>query len=174
MNQLTVAANDGDHSLGPENAPVTLIEYGRYDCPHCKQALITLGEVRRQLDKPVRLIYRHFPQETPRSQSQRAAEAAEAAGNQGKFWEMHTRLLENQHALDDAGLIASAAIVGVNTAQFAGELESGANAETVRAQFRSGLESGVRSTPTFFINGVRHDGEWDAESLLDAIRASLR
>ena len=172
MSNLTVPPNAEDHSLGPEDAKITVIEYGRYDCPHCKQALVTLGVVREQLDYPVRLIYRHFPIETPRSQSQRAAEAAEAAGNQGKFWEMHVRLLQNQNALDDAGLMASAAMIGLNMAQFASEVENGVNAEKSRpVPQRTGKRRAY--TPTFFINGVRHDDEWDTDTLLAALRASL-
>jgi len=170
--KLTVPVNTNDHSLGPEDAPTTIVEYGSYDCPHCKQAMVTLGIVRKQFGRPTRLIYRHFPTQTPNSQSQRAAEAAEAAGKQGKFWEMHVHLLEHQHALDDAGLMASAALIGLDTARFATDIETGANAECVRSQFLSGRESGVRSTPTFFIDGIRHDGDWDAETLLEALRAS--
>src|SRR5581483_4669149 len=104
-----------DHILGPDDAKVTLVEYGSYDCPHCRQALGVLAEVRQQYGAPIRLIYRHFPQETKHSISARAAEAAEAAGAQGKFWEMHAHLLENQNALDDANLIAYATMLGLDT-----------------------------------------------------------
>jgi protein-disulfide isomerase len=174
MNNLSVPVSAQDHVLGPEDAPTTIVEYGRYDCPHCKQALITLGTVRKQFDRPLRLVYRHFPIMTPNSQSQAAALAAEAAGRQGKFWEMHAHLLEHQHTLDDAGLLASAALIGLDSKRFAADLENHVDADSVVSQFNSGRESGVRSTPTFFINGVRHDGDWDAESLLEALSASCK
>jgi protein-disulfide isomerase len=174
VNKLSVPVNAKDHSLGPEDAPSTIVEYGRYDCPHCKQALITLGIVRKRFDRPLRLVYRHFPLMTPNSQSQGAAEAAEAAGRQGKFWEMHAHLLEHQHALDDAGFLASAVLIGLDTSRFAADLESGVDAENVLSQFRSGRESGVRSTPTFFVNGIRHDGDWDVDTLLAVLCASLK
>jgi protein-disulfide isomerase len=169
---LSLPVEPDDHILGPEDAKITLVEYGSYDCPHCRQALSILAEVRKRYDAPLRLVYRHFPRETRHSISERAAEAAEAAGKQGKFWEMHNHLLENQHALDDANLIAYATLLGLDTQQFASDLESGAHASRVLRQFQSGLDSGVRSTPTFFINGVRHDDYWDAETLLTAIQGT--
>ena len=171
MNTLSLPVGPDDHSLGPEDAPITLVEYGKYDCPHCRRALNAITEVRRQVNAPMRFVYRHFPSETPHSVSERAAEAAEAAGKQGKFWEMHAHLLENQQALNDADLIAYATMLGLDTKQFAADLEGGVQRARVREQFQSGLDSGVRSTPTFFINGVRHDDYWDAETLLAAIRA---
>lgn len=172
MAKLSLPVGPEDHTLGPADARITLVEYGSYDCPHCRQALIVLGEVRKQYNAPLQLVYRQFPQETPHSISERAAEAAEAAGAQGKFWEMHVRLLENQHALDDANLIANATLLGLDAQRFAADLEAGTYRGRVREQFESGVASGVRSTPTFFINGVRHDDYWDTETLLAAIRAA--
>ena len=172
MNKLSMPVGLDDHSLGPADAHVALVEYGSYDCPHCRQALTILSEVRRRYNAPLRFVYRHFPTMTPHSASERAAEAAEAAGKQGKFWEMHEHLLENQHALNDADLVAYATMLGLDTRQFAADLEGSASAEHVRRQFQSGVDSGVRSTPTFFINGVRHDDYWDAETLLTAIQAA--
>ena len=172
MARLSMPVGPGDHSVGPADAPITLVEYGSYDCPHCRQALPILDEIRRQYEAPLRFVYRHFPQETRHSVSERAAEAAEAAAAQGKFWEMHAHLLENQNALGDADLIAYATMLGLDTKQFASEMEADTYAARVRQQFQSGVDSGVRSTPTFFINGVRHDDYWDAETLLAAIRAA--
>jgi protein-disulfide isomerase len=158
--------------MGPADAGVTLVEYGSYDCPHCRQALRVLVDVRQRYGKPLRLVYRHFPEETKHSVSERAAEAAEAAAAQGKFWEMHAHLLENQQALDDANLIAYAVMLELDAQQFASDLEMGAHTARVLRQFQSGRESGVHSTPTFFINGVRHDDYWDADTLLAAIHAA--
>lgn len=172
MVRLSLPVEPDDHIMGPDEAKVTLVEYGSYDCPHCRQALGVLAEVRQRYGSPLRLVYRHFPQETKRSISERAAEAAEAAGAQGKFWEMHAHLLENQQALDDANLIAYATMLGLDTPKFASDLEMGVYAGRVLRQFQSGRDSGVHSTPTFFINGVRHDDYWDADTLLTAIRAA--
>src|SRR5947208_5852354 len=102
MVRLSEPVGPGDHRMGPENAPVTLVQYGSYDCPHCRQALGIIEEIREKNETPVQPIYRHFPDETPRW----AAEVAEAAAKQGKFWEMHAHLLRNQNALDDANLLA--------------------------------------------------------------------
>src|SRR5437016_2783670 len=94
MTTLSRPVGSDDHSLGPVDAPITLVQYGSYACRHCRQALPILEEVRRRYDHPLRFVYRHFPQETLHSVSERAAEAVEAAGKQGKFWEMHALLLE--------------------------------------------------------------------------------
>jgi protein-disulfide isomerase len=174
MARLSLPVEKADHSIGPEDAVVTLVQYGSYDCPHCRQAISIVDEVRQRCDMPLRYVYRHFPQETPHSESHRAAEAAEAAAKQGKFWEMHNHLMENQNALDDASLLAYATMQGLDAQEVAGEMESGAHAEEVRRQFLSGLESGVHSTPTFFINGVRHDDYWDAETLCAAVQSAAR
>src|SRR5688572_18642005 len=115
MNTLSLPVGPEDHILGPEDAQITLVEYGKYDCPHCRRALAVLSELQRRYDGSLRLVYRHYPNESLHSQSARAAEAAEAAGKQGKFWEMHAHLLDNQHALDDANLIAYATMLGLDT-----------------------------------------------------------
>lgn len=169
MIQLTKPVDATDHVLGPEDAIVTMVEYGSYDCPHCRQALAVTLSLMQELNAGgragLRLVYRHFPSQTPHSLSQMAAEAAEAAGSQGKFWEMHEHLLRNQSALDETNLLAHAMIVGLDRQRFATELEGRAYQEKVREMFQSGRESGVVSTPTFFINGVRHDGDWDLDTL---------
>jgi protein-disulfide isomerase len=173
MVRLSLPVEKSDHVMGPDAAGVTLVEYGSYDCHHCLQASGVLADVREQFGAPIRLVYRHFPRETKHSVSERAAEAAEAAADQGKFWEMHACLLEHQDALDDANLIAYATLVGLDTKKFAAALETGLLSERVLRQFQSGLDSGVHSTPTFFINGVRHDDYWDADTLVAAIRAAV-
>ena len=169
--KLSMQVGPEDHSLGSANAPITIVEYGRYDCPHCLQALAVIDEVRSRYDG-LRFIYRHYPIEGPNSMSDRAAQAAEAAGSQGKFWEMHAHLLANQTALDDANLIAYAEMLGLGTQRFAAELAAGTYVDSVRRQFESGRDSGVHSTPTFFINGIRHDDYWDLETLTAAIERS--
>ncbi|HLV80766.1 MAG TPA: thioredoxin domain-containing protein [Chthonomonadaceae bacterium] len=168
MSTLTIPVRESDHSLGLVDAPVTLTMYGSYDCPHCRQSMAIVDEIREAGD-PIRLVYRHFPRETANSPSQRAAEAAEAAGKQGKFWEMHRHLLQNQNALDEANLLAYATALSLDTRQFAADLESHVFAERVLEDLHSGVAAGVRSTPTFFINGIRHDDYWDIQTLRLAI-----
>ncbi len=174
MARLSEPVGPADHGIGPEDAAVTLVQYGSYDCPHCRQAMGIVEEVRRTCGAPLRYVYRHFPNETRHSSAHRAAEAAESAGTQGKFWEMHALLLNRQNALDDANLLAYAAELGLDVRKIAADLESGVHAAEVRRQFQSGLDSGVHSTPTFFINGERHDDYWDAETLCDAVQSASR
>ncbi|HZT42711.1 MAG TPA: thioredoxin domain-containing protein [Chthonomonadaceae bacterium] len=168
MSTLVTPVRESDHTLGPADAPVTLVMYGSYDCPHCRQAMVIVDEIREAGD-PIRLIYRHFPRETAHSPSQRAAEAAEAAGKQGKFWEMHRHLLQNQDVLDEANLLAYATAMGLDTRPFAADLENHTFVERVLEDLHSGVAAGVRSTPTFFVNGVRHDDFWDIDTLRLAI-----
>ncbi len=175
MAHLATPVGSDDHFIGPRNAEITLVEYGSYDCPHCRQALaIMLALLKEQHENrpTLRLVYRHFPHTNGHSPAQRAAEAAEAAGAQGHFWEMHEHLLSNQRKLDDANLLASSALLGLDTRKVAAALEHGAYREKVRQSVHDGVVSGVRGTPTFFINGVRHDGDWDLDSLRAAIRAA--
>ena len=175
MVRLTQPVTLDDHMIGPHDAAVTLVEYGSYDCPHCRQALaITLALLKEAHENgpSLRLVYRHFPHTNGRSPGQRAAEAAEAAGKQGHFWEMHEHLLNHPRELDDASLLAYAAQLGLDVSQVAAELESDAHLEEVRDDVQSGVSSGVRSTPTFFINGVRHDDHWDLATLRSAICAA--
>lgn len=170
---LSMSIYADDHILGPENADVSLVEYGSYDCPHCRKAVNILAQLPKLYNGTLRFVYRHFQRETSNAApSHRAAEAAEAAGKQGKFWEMHAHLLEHQDALDDANLFAYAVLLGLNTRQFADDLDHHRSEKRVRMDFQSGLDSGVHSTPTFFINGVRHDDYWDVDTLLEAICAA--
>jgi protein-disulfide isomerase len=172
MNRLLEPVRPNDHALGPEDAPITIVEYGSYDCSHCARVPAILDQIRKRYGHSVRFVYRHFPRQTPHSQAERAAEAAEAAGGQGRFWEMHAHLLRNQDALDDRSLLAHADALGLDVGRFTAELTGDAYKPLVRRQFEMGRDSGVRSTPTFFINGIRHDEFWDVETLLAAIQAA--
>ena len=169
---LTPPVGADDHVAGPADAPVTLVEYGDFECPHCGRAYPIVHDILRTLGDELRLVYRHFPLREAHPHAQHAAEAAEAAAAQGEFWAMHGRLFEHQDALDDAALVRHAREVGVDAARVARELEDGTHEAAVRADFRSGVRSGVNGTPTFFINGERYDGDWtDREAFLHALRA---
>jgi protein-disulfide isomerase len=171
---LVLAVGPRDHAQGPATAPVTLVEYGDYECPHCGRAHPIVKEVQEHLGERLRFVFRNFPLTQVHPYAVKAAEAAEAAGEQGKFWEMHDMLFEHQDALDLQHLVAYAERVGVNSHKVALSLQADAYASRVREDFMSGVRSGVNGTPTFFINGKRHDGEWDLPFLLSAIRHHLR
>ncbi len=171
--KLTEPIQDRDHVLGPEDAPVTLVEYGDLECPYCRQVNPVISELRRRLGGRVRYVFRHFPIRSSHVHAQLAAEAAEAAGAQGKFWEMQEYILEHQEALDESHLLEYAAKLNLDVERFKGDLDGHVFAKRVKEDFQSGIRSGVNGTPTFFINGVRYDGAWDLESLIDAIEKPL-
>jgi len=171
---LTLPVSDRDHVHGPADAPVTLVEYGDYECPHCGRAYPILHEVQRRMGSRLRFVFRNFPLRESHPHAQHAAEAAEAAGAQGKFWEMHDRLFERQFALEDGNLVEYARELGLDATRLRQELAEGRYEPRVREDFRSGVISGVNGTPTFFINGARHDGAWDVEPLLAALQRGGR
>jgi NhaA family Na+:H+ antiporter len=162
-----------DHIMGRADAPVTLVEYGDYECPHCRQVHLVIAELREALGDRLRYVFRHFPIRTSHPHAQLVAEAAEAAGVQGKFWEMHDLLFNHQDRLEKVDLLNHAREIGLDVAQFERELDEKSHAERVREDFTQGVRSGVNGTPTFFINGTRYDGAWDLESLLEAIEKPL-
>ncbi len=168
---LTPPVSERDHIQGPASAPVTLVEYGDYECPYCGMAYPIVKEIQQRLGDRLRFVFRNFPLTNAHPHAEHAAEAAEAAGAQGKFWEMHDELYEHQRALMDQELEEYAAAVGLDVERFDREMEGQAHTERVRADFMSGVRSGVNGTPTFFINGRRHDGSYDVETLLAAIEA---
>ena len=169
---LVVPVGRHDHALGPADAPVTLVGYSDYECPYCRSAYLVLRKLRPRLGDRVRYVFRNFPVEAAHPHAKRAAEAAEAAASQGRFWEMHDRLFEHQRALGDADLPRHAAELGLDVARFEKEMEEHAHAGKVEADFGGGLESGVRATPAFFVNGHRHWGSYRTKSLLAAIEAA--
>ena len=169
--QLTLPVGERDHRQGPEAAPVTLVEYGDYECPHCGRAYPIVREVQARLGDRLRFVFRNFPLTQSHPHAQHAAEAAESAAAQGRFWEMHDRLYERQEALEDRDLERHAAELGLDAARLAAELAAHTHAPRVREDFMSGVRSGVNGTPTFFVNGVRYDDSWDADTLTAALSA---
>jgi protein-disulfide isomerase len=160
-----------DHAAGPDDAPITLVEYGDFECPYCGMAYPIVKSIQRRLEGRLRFAFRNFPLREAHPHAEHAAEAAEAAAAQGKFWEMHNALFEHQKRLEDADLLRYAGELGLDAERVARELEAGTHAPRVRAQFRSGVRSGVNGTPTFFINGERYDGDWaDEAEFLRALR----
>ena len=162
-----------DHIRGPVDAPVTLIKYGDYQCPYCALAHTVVDAIQARAGKELCFVYRHFPMTTVHPHAEPAAEAAEAAGAQGKFWLMHDLLFENQERLAMPYLLAYAESLGLDSEQFSRDAAARAYATKIREDFMSGIRSGVNGTPTFFINGVRHDGAWDAPTLWAAIQDAV-
>ena len=172
--KLALPVGPRDHAEGPAGAPVTLVEYGDYECSHCGRAYPIVKAVQKRLGKRLRFVFRNFPLKEMHPHAEHAAEAAEAAGAQGKFWPMHDVLFENQGALDDEDLLAYAAELGLDARRTAAELAAHAQAARVREDFLSGVKSGVNGTPTFFLNGRRFDGSWDEEDLVAAIEEEMK
>ena len=174
VGRLVLPIEGRDHVLGAPDAPSTLVEYGDYQCPYCKLAHPIVEEVQRRLGRQLRFAFRHFPLAEIHPYAQPAAEAAEAAGAQGKFWEMHDLLFTNQPALSPRDLLRYATALGLDVTRFASELADRVWEPRVREDFVSGIRSGVNGTPTFFVNGLRHDGPWDADSLIEALQVRTR
>jgi protein-disulfide isomerase len=162
-------AEDRDHIQGPAEAAVTLVEYGDYECPYCGAAYPIIKQVQARMGERLRFVFRNFPITTSHPHAEQAAEAAEAAGAQGSFWRMHDLLYENQRRLRDQDLRAYAEQLGLDLELFDRELADHVHAERVREDFMSGVRSGVNGTPTFYINGVRHDDSYEIETLLAAL-----
>ena len=171
--KLKVPVGDRDHVQGPENAPVTLVEYGDYECPYCRQVVPIVKELRERFGDRLRYVFRHLPVSTAHPDAQLAAEAAEAADAQGRFWEMHDLLYEHQGQLDKERLHRYAAELGLDMARFESELDERLYRSRVRDDFLGGIRSGANGTPSFFLNGVRYDGPWDLESLAAEIEKPL-
>jgi len=162
-------SEDRDHIQGPAGAPVTLVEYGDYECPYCGAAYPIVKEVQSRLGDGLRFVFRNFPITSIHPQAEIAAEAAEAAGAQGKFWQMHDWIYEHQDTIAPDDLLAAAAVLGLDVNIFAADMTAHRHEKKIREDFMSGVRSGVNGTPTFFINGVRHDGGYQLEELLAAI-----
>jgi protein-disulfide isomerase len=165
--------SDRDHIQGSSTAPVTLVEYGDYECPYCGQAYPVIKEVQKRLGDKLQFVFRNFPLTEMHPHAQHAAEAAEAAAAQNRFWEMHDYLYEHQQALDDRYLEKYADYLGLNLAKFNTDMSSHVHANRIREDFLSGVRSGVNGTPTFYINEVRYDGSFDLETLLKTLRSVI-
>jgi protein-disulfide isomerase len=154
------------------DAPVTLVEYGDFQCPYCGRAYPIVKEVQSRLGDRLRFVFRNFPITTSHPNAEHAAEAAEAAGAQGRFWEMHDHLFENQKRLRDKDLHRYAEELGLDVTRFDQEMADHVYADRVHEDFMGGVRSGVNGTPTFYINGARHDGSYQVDDLVAALEAS--
>lgn len=169
MNTLTVPINERDHLRGSPDAPVVLVEYGDFECPYCGAAYPVVKKLERDLPDTLAVVFREFPLVAVHPHAELAAEAAEAAGAQGRFWKMHDMLFEHQSALAPADLLKYATLLHLDLKRFANDLSGHVFLPKVAGDLKSGLQSGVQGTPTFFINGVLHPGGHDEASLRAAI-----
>ncbi|AEB46646.1 DsbA family protein [Micromonospora gifhornensis] len=170
--RLRTPVTEHDHVRGPTDAPVTIVEYGDYQCPFCGQAHASLQEVLRERADTVRLVYRHFPIANLHPYAEMAAEAAEAAGRRGRFWEMHDWLYEHQEQLDRVHLMLGVEQLGLPVNEVDAEIGRHAGGDRIRHDFVSGIRSGVDASPTLFVNDTRHDGDFDLATLLATVDAA--
>jgi protein-disulfide isomerase len=169
---LIPPVSEGDYTQGPATAPVTLVEYGDFECPYCGQAYPMVKALRQRLGNQLRFVWRNFPLAQVHRHAQLAAEAAEAAGAQRAFWGMHDFLFENQDTLGASLYLRAAKTLRLDVDRFRHDLLDHTYAGRVREDFLSGARSGASGTPTFFINGRRYDGSLDIESLAAAIEVA--
>jgi protein-disulfide isomerase len=170
---LSVPVGPDDHSSGPEDAKLTVVEYGDYQCPYCGQAFPIVEKLRNTFADSMRFVFRNFPLGEVHPHAVAAAEMAEAVALQGKFWEMHDALYENQRDLSDAALRRYAQAVGADVDKAQSDLASGGPEKRVEADFEGAIRSGANGTPTFFVNGVRYDGSWMYEPFAEYLREML-
>jgi len=166
LSRLLLPIRPEDHIFGPETAEVTLVEYGDYECPACGQLFTAIHRMQETMPDRLRVAFRHYPLSGIHPHAQLAGEAAEAASAQGEFWRMHDLLFEHQNRLERKHLSGYAEQLGLDMKRFSSELKHGMYAEIVREDFRRGVQNGVYGTPGLFVNGVRFNGPYDAESIL--------
>ena len=169
---LAAPVTEGDHRRGPDTAAVTLVEYGDFECPYCREAAGVVRELEKRFGSDLLFVFRANPRSHVFKHAEKAAEAAEAAGAQGAFWPMHDLLFANQGALEDDDLVGYARQLGLDVPRFAEELRTGRHKRRVRELESSGWRSHVLSTPTFFVNGVRFEDRPDLDTLGAAIAAA--
>lgn len=170
---LEPPVGDDDHSLGPADAGVTIVWYGDYECPHCAAAFREVEWVRERVGPTIRCVYRHFPLDEIHPRARPAARAAEAAARQDGFWKLHFWLFRNQARLDDDTIVAAADGLGMDGARLRDDMAAPWTDEAVDAHVAAGRASGVRGTPTFFVNGAAHPDGYDSDTLMLAIDRAL-
>ena len=172
--RLATPVTSDDHVQGPFDAELTLLQYGDYECPYTRMSRPSIHALQREYSDKLRFVFRHFPLEEIHPHARAAATAAEAADAQGRFWVMHEHLFEHQKALEDHHLHQYAIDLGLEPDLFERDRTSTDVGSRIDRDLASGERSGVLGTPTFYVNGVRHDGAFDVDSLRAAIAAALK
>ena len=172
VHRLRVPVSEADWVRGPADAPVSLAEYGDYQCPHCQRAYYEVEKLLGAQGPQVKFSFRHLPITSVHPRAMPAAIAADAAGRQGKFWEMHRKLYESQGSLEEGDIARYAQEIGLDLEQFARDREDPEIEKHILQQRLEGVRSGANGTPTFFINGERYDGEFSFEGLSAAVEAA--
>ncbi len=160
---------DDDHIRGGSDPEITLVEFGDYECPGCGEAYGVIRRIEAEMGEALRFVFRQFPYSRIHPHAELAAQAAESAGAQGRFWEMHDLLFQHQQALEFKNLIGYSKQLYLDTHQFKDDLKTEKYIERVRADFRTGVQNGVFGTPTIFLNGIRHNDNCDYDTLMAAI-----
>jgi protein-disulfide isomerase len=167
---LKIPVSKTDHSEGPDKAPLILVKYGDYECPYCGQAFPIVKRIQKFFKGDLKFVFRNFPLATAHPNAMAAAAAAEAAGLQGKFWEMHDLLYQNQENLDGESLLKYGEKLKLDMKKYKNDMAGQEVADRIAADFDGGVRSGVNGTPSFFINGARFDGDWSYDSLLNVLK----
>jgi protein-disulfide isomerase len=170
LSQLLLPIQPEDHIEGSPHARYTLVEYGDYECPACGQLFQTIRQLHKQFGDDVRLVFRHYPLSGIHPHAEQAAEAVEAAGAQGRFWEMHDLLFDHQDALRTKDLYKYCGQLGLDSKRFRDELKEHKYEDRVREDFRRGVANGVYGTPGLFVNGIRHNGGLDLDAILGKLK----
>lgn len=173
VSELMDTVSERDHALGPATAPITIVEYGDYECPDCLNFVPIIEQVRQRLGDGLRFVFRHFPRSSIHPHASAAAEAAEAAAEQGKFWQMHQALFAHQKDLADIDYAHLALSIGLEIYKFEASRGQEKHHRRVTADYESGIRNGVTKTPTLFINGRRYDGRIDADAIVAACEGML-
>jgi len=171
---LIPAVNSNDHVMGDHKAAVELLEYGDYQCPYCGQAYPIIKAVQKKLKGELRFVFRNFPLSEVHPYAFNAAVAAEAAALQGKFWEMHDVIYEHQNRLTSEALFGYAQKIGLDVERFKEDIQKESLSKRVEGDFESGVRSGVNGTPGLFINGLKYNGPWGEEDLLEQLKSGLK
>ena len=173
MKQLKYPVNNDDHIFGNSNAILELVEYGDYECPHCGHAYPIVKDIQQKFRNDLKFVFRNFPLSEIHPHSFLASLASEAAAQQGKFWEMHDIIFENQKTLEPDNIFLFAKKLSLDMGRFKNDIRQPQLIDKVNNDFEGGLRSGVNGTPTFFINGIRYDGEWEGMGLLRYLQQQL-
>jgi protein-disulfide isomerase len=174
MTQLLQSITERDHACGPNEAPAVLLEYGDYECPYCGRAHYVVKAMQKHLGPSLQFVFRNFPLPKVHPNAELAAEAAEAAGAQGRFWEMHDALFDNQAELGPALCMMLGRRLELDMPRFVRDLNEHTYRNRVRREFAGGIRSGVYGIPTFFINGVRFENSWDTDDFTRALQLAAR